>query len=98
MNTRGIRRAVQQVMGGTYLGRGSTYLGQGGTYLGWGVPTLAWMGYSPPGVNRLKTLPSPILRMRAVITATFDDAKLLIYVIRTKYNDPFGVCAVDFIF
>ena len=35
---------------------------QGGTYLGMG-------GYVPwPGGNRLKTLPSPILRMRSVIT------------------------------
>ena len=52
---------------------GGTYLGQGGTYLG--VPTF---GYPPssgpgrgtpcrPGVDTLKTLPSPILLMRSVI-------------------------------
>ena len=66
------------VGGGTYLGWGwyLPWLGVG-TYLGWGegVPTLAWGGgvptlaVVPPGcgqTNKLKLLPSPILRMRAV--------------------------------
>ena len=71
--------------GGTYLGWGVTYLSWGHTYLGWGLPTLAW-GYLPwPGVptlarvppgcgqtNKVKLLPSHILRMRA-------DLKLLIH-------------------
>ena len=41
-----------------------TYLGQGGTQ----YPSVwTWPGYPPlPSVNRLKTLPSPILRMRSV--------------------------------
>ena len=51
-----------------------SYPGGGGVFTlatGRGVPTLAgggsvpW-GTPPPGVNRLKTLPSPILRMRSV--------------------------------
>ena len=67
---------VPTLVGGTYLG-GGIYLGQGGTpswlggyppwpggtHLGWdGIPSL------PPGVNRLKTLPSPILWIWAVAT------------------------------
>ena len=37
-------------------------------------------GYPPPDVNRLKTLPSPILRMRAVIISTSNTTnKLLVF-------------------
>ena len=33
---------------------------------GWGTPLSAGWGYPPAGVNRLKIVPSPILRMRTV--------------------------------
>ena len=42
-----------------------------GGYLPWGTWGLDLAGVPPPlRVNRLKTLPSPILRMRSVITCT----------------------------
>ena len=74
-------RRVASPLGGTPPYPGDTYLGQGyppwlgGTYLGQGVPTLVWDtnlrwdGVLPPRcgqTNKLKLLPSPILRMRAV--------------------------------
>ena len=46
---------------------GGTYLGQGVPILGYPSPIWTWPWYPPPpGVDRLKTLPSPILRMRSV--------------------------------
>ena len=34
---------------------------------GWGTFPIGWMGILPAGVNRLKILPSVILRMRTVM-------------------------------
>ena len=53
--------------------RGYSPPGQTGGTRGGNPPSWTWPGYSPPtGVDRLKTLPSLILRIRSVnITATF---------------------------
>ena len=79
VNARGMPTAAYQVLLLlSYLGGGGTYLGQG--YLPGGTPilTVTYLGLPPSphldlarvtphlGVNRLKTLPSPILRMRSV--------------------------------
>ena len=68
--------------GGYYLGVPPSWPGQEGAYLrvpppfwpGWGgstytgvTPIWTWPGYPPPRMSRLKTLPSPILRMRALV-------------------------------
>ena len=54
--------------GGTYVGLGSRYLSPP-FWPGQGTPCLDLARVPPPsGVNRLKILPSPILRMQSVIT------------------------------
>ena len=68
---------VLTLVGGTYPGRGVPILAGGYLlwqgylpWLGWWWGYLPWLGYLSPGVDRqspVKTIPSPILRMRAVI-------------------------------
>ena len=64
-----LAREYPTLAGVPTLTRG-THLGQEGTYLGWGGGYLPWPRWVPPvGVNRqtpVKTVPSPILRMRVV--------------------------------
>ena len=70
-------------LGGTYLGQGVPTLA-GGTYCDQGVPTLVGGAHlGPSGMNRLKTLPSPILQMRSVIILIHSVGGLHTKVVRT---------------
>ena len=82
-------------LGGTYLGQGVPTLAGGNdlglvmvsTSPGGGTPPLdlARVGYPPPGLNRLKTLPSPSFSMQSVMNGS-----------RVLYSLNYKRCIDDF--